>query len=307
MATRSIVTYQPDIECDVCGRRLLRGERPDVFLAAGHERTVCELCMPRAAQEGWRRASEVSEMGIGGERQRRGISLIGRLRQLRAGESRRRPLEERDGDAGAPLYDREDDLSRLDPIDGIGAASEAAQAAGAVLGGLDEPSRSLGFAPQPAPAWPASAGGESEDESEREGVDDGDPLAEPTMDHRIPAAQQRHVEQPTDSHLPAPADLERLQAALEIFNASEYPQRVAGISRSLGEPSVTVRPLQDGSGTVAILLAWELAWYRYGVDPAAPEGTVRLLADGTALHELAEDDRMANALASDRGEVSLLL
>ena len=53
MATRSIVTSQPDVACDVCGRRLLRGERSDLFLAAGRRRTVCELCAPRAAHEGW--------------------------------------------------------------------------------------------------------------------------------------------------------------------------------------------------------------------------------------------------------------
>ena len=53
MATRSIVTSQPDVECDVCERRLLRGEQPDHFIAAGRRRIVCELCAPRAAHEGW--------------------------------------------------------------------------------------------------------------------------------------------------------------------------------------------------------------------------------------------------------------
>ena len=33
MTTRSIVTSQPDVACDVCERRLLRGEQPDIFLA----------------------------------------------------------------------------------------------------------------------------------------------------------------------------------------------------------------------------------------------------------------------------------
>ena len=58
MATRSIVTSQPDVACDVCGRRLLRGEHPDVFLAGGQRRTVCELCAPRAADEGWLREAD---------------------------------------------------------------------------------------------------------------------------------------------------------------------------------------------------------------------------------------------------------
>jgi hypothetical protein len=50
MATRSIITNQPDVACDVCGRRLLRGEQSEVFLAAGQRRTVCELCSPRSSR-----------------------------------------------------------------------------------------------------------------------------------------------------------------------------------------------------------------------------------------------------------------
>ena len=58
MATRTIVTSQPDVACDVCARRLLRGEQPDVFLGAGRRRIVCELCAPRAAHEGWMRETD---------------------------------------------------------------------------------------------------------------------------------------------------------------------------------------------------------------------------------------------------------
>ena len=39
--------------CAVCGRTLLRGERPDVFLHAGERCMVCELCTPRAVADGW--------------------------------------------------------------------------------------------------------------------------------------------------------------------------------------------------------------------------------------------------------------
>ncbi len=46
MTTRTIVTSQPDVECDVCERRLLRGEQPDIFIAAGRRRTVCERVPP---------------------------------------------------------------------------------------------------------------------------------------------------------------------------------------------------------------------------------------------------------------------
>ena len=50
---KSISTNAPVVNCDVCGRTLLPGETPDVFLAAGSKRNVCELCTQRAAHEGW--------------------------------------------------------------------------------------------------------------------------------------------------------------------------------------------------------------------------------------------------------------
>lgn len=83
MSTRTIVTSQPDIACDVCERRLLRGEQPDIFLAAGQPRTVCELCAPRAAHQGWKRDSEQHALGPAPLRSGRGRSLLGRLRQSR--------------------------------------------------------------------------------------------------------------------------------------------------------------------------------------------------------------------------------
>ena len=50
---KSISTTGPVVTCDVCGRTLLTGETPHVFLAAGAKRNVCELCTQRASHEGW--------------------------------------------------------------------------------------------------------------------------------------------------------------------------------------------------------------------------------------------------------------
>ncbi len=82
MATRTIVTSQPDVECEVCERRLLRGEQPDVFLAAGRRRIVCELCAPRAAHEGWMRETDSHSVTLPPMRSRRGRSFFDRLRQV---------------------------------------------------------------------------------------------------------------------------------------------------------------------------------------------------------------------------------
>ena len=69
--------------CDVCGRRLLRGERSETFIAGGSRRVVCELCVPRATNEGWLREG-LDEIGVrrnGGAHRAR--SLIGRLKSRR--------------------------------------------------------------------------------------------------------------------------------------------------------------------------------------------------------------------------------
>lgn len=83
MSTRSIVTSQPDVACDVCSRRLLRGEQPDVFLVAGERRTVCELCAPRAAHEGWLRETDGQTPTLAPMRPRRGRNLFDRLSSRR--------------------------------------------------------------------------------------------------------------------------------------------------------------------------------------------------------------------------------
>jgi len=53
MAPRTIRPETETFSCAVCGRRLLQGEQPEVYLAGGSRRTVCELCTTRANQQGW--------------------------------------------------------------------------------------------------------------------------------------------------------------------------------------------------------------------------------------------------------------
>ncbi len=80
MTRRSISTNAPVVNCDVCGRTLLRGETPYVFLAAGSKKNVCELCTQRASHEGWIRegldSATVRSRGHNG----RSRSLLARLR-----------------------------------------------------------------------------------------------------------------------------------------------------------------------------------------------------------------------------------
>src|SRR4051794_21968676 len=84
MTPRQIATNQSAVVCDVCGRTLLRGEEASVFLAGGARRVVCELCTPRAANEGWiREGVEQEELGMRSRgRERRG-NFLSRLRSRR--------------------------------------------------------------------------------------------------------------------------------------------------------------------------------------------------------------------------------
>src|SRR3954452_1295282 len=82
MARKSITTSHSVVACDVCGRRLLRGENAEVFIAGGARRMVCDLCTARAAHEGWMREG-LDDVGVRSNGGRRAASLLGRLRQRR--------------------------------------------------------------------------------------------------------------------------------------------------------------------------------------------------------------------------------
>lgn len=78
---------KPDPTCQVCGRRLLPGERATLYLTRdGAEASVCELCRPRAEAAGWLQPHEAeAQGGMGRERRRpRGQMLGGLLARLPA-------------------------------------------------------------------------------------------------------------------------------------------------------------------------------------------------------------------------------
>jgi hypothetical protein len=107
MTPRQIATNQAVLQCDVCGRTLLRGEQPAIFLAGGSRRNVCELCTPRAAHEGWiREGVAVEELGVRQRGRERGGSLFSRFRNRRDGHPRPRaeePVDEPEAYEPEPL------------------------------------------------------------------------------------------------------------------------------------------------------------------------------------------------------------
>jgi len=244
MATRIIVTSQPDVACDVCERRLLRGEHSDVYLAAGRRRIVCELCAPRAAHEGWRRESEGQELGRPSMRTRRGRSLLGRLRQVGR------------------------------PGDGAPSAAEGEPAAESA----SEPELAYDFLDSYAGAEPAAA-----------------------QPHRQVTAEPVAAEQPEVDE-----SVWLLERAVQLFNASEFPRRIAGVSRSLGVPEVSVRAAEHHSSVILIVVAWELSWYRYQVDLSVEGAAAEAVGQGTELGELGREERLSNASADESGSLQFL-
>ncbi|HEV3321327.1 MAG TPA: hypothetical protein VG147_03950 [Solirubrobacteraceae bacterium] len=253
MAAIPIVTSHPDVACDVCGRRLLRGEQPDVFLGGGQRRMVCELCTTRATHEGWRRETEAHPGRPRADRSQRGRSLLRKLRQLRE------PVQ--------PV--RAGGVEAGDPAESGSAAAGETEWTGidAEWAAVDE-------------EWgaPEEVGGTPEE---------------------IGGAVEHALDPPGAGHTGA-----NVERALAVFNTGEYPRRVAGVARSLGTP--TVRATELDGAKVAIVVAWELCWYRYEIDSQDETRGAWLAAEGMELEELAEDDRIANAVADERGELSLL-
>ena len=243
MSTRTIVTSHPDVACDVCERRLLRGEQADIFLAGGRRRTVCELCAPRAAHEGWLRERDSQSVTLPPMRPRRGRSLLDRLRQ-----------------AGRPPAADADESSLAAPAGHDGADYEFLEGYGRPVAAAGRRQAPDGWLPEHADA-------------------DGAAVAR---------------------------ELSYEEQALDVFNTSEFPRRVAGVARSLGAPEVNVRSAEHLASVVVVVVAWELCWYRYQVDLSVDPPETVALAQGTELSELAREERTPNARAGDSGALAML-
>ena len=80
---------------------------------------------------------------------------------------------------------------------------------------------------------------------------------------------------------------------------------VAGLTRSLGEPWVSVGAAAGSPTEVRITVAWELSWYQWGIDLGDELRSVFQIDKGNEVVQLDRSARQWNASAAEGGQVVL--
>jgi hypothetical protein len=96
-----------------------------------------------------------------------------------------------------------------------------------------------------------------------------------------------------------------LGRAVDCFNSSDAARTVAGLSRTLGEPRVSIGAAAGSSNEVRITVAWELCWYQWGIDLEDERNPISLFGKGDEIAELDGSARQWNASAGGDGRVGL--
>ena len=99
--------------------------------------------------------------------------------------------------------------------------------------------------------------------------------------------------------------LSRPERAIARFNASEAARTVAGLTRTLGEPSVSIGSAAGSPSEVRITVAWNLGWYQWGVDLADELRPVFQIGKGDEVEQLDGSARQWNASAGADGAIAL--
>jgi hypothetical protein len=94
-----------------------------------------------------------------------------------------------------------------------------------------------------------------------------------------------------------------LGRAVDRFNSSDAARTVAGLSRTLGEPRVSIGAAAGSSSEVRITVAWELCWYQWGIDPEDERDAISLSGKGDEIAELDGSARQWNATARGDGRI----
>jgi hypothetical protein len=95
---------------------------------------------------------------------------------------------------------------------------------------------------------------------------------------------------------------EAVAASIELFNESSHRRTVSGITRTLGEPRVSV--IQRSHREVVVTVAWDLSWYQFRVDMLGAQ-PVTLQHRGEEVEEIDSRFQHWNAHAEADGTLAL--
>ncbi len=115
---------------------------------------------------------------------------------------------------------------------------------------------------------------------------------------RDPAAPGANIRR---RQLEAPGS--QLKLAVARFNESHAGRTVAGLSRSLGRPRVSVGAAAGSPTQVRITVAWELCWYQWCVDLGEEQQPVLEIAKGEDIAQLDRSAQQWNAAVGEAGQI----
>jgi hypothetical protein len=285
--------------CAICGRTLLVGEQVHSFVSVEGRHEVCPLCAPDAVELGWLPAEqEGAEERLRAEAERKPgffAKLFARAeREDGEGPEEIEELPPPAPDA-SPRATHELDTERYDveaawPEEGAVDPSPGRRRLTDFFTGRAPDGRAADLpapeAPDPAPQTtppPDPATVSAPDPATAPA-----PLPDPAGRGMRPRRLQPDI---------SPAS--RFERAIARFNSSDAGRTAAGLSRTLGAPSVSVGDLAGTADEVRITVAWELTWYQWGVDLGDELRPVYELKKGYEVSEIDAPARQWNASAHD--------
>jgi hypothetical protein len=302
--------HDPFPACDVCGRTILKGEQVHEYITDSRQRIrVCSLCRSRAESSGWIPVSMAHTVAEDAPRRSRGRALKERLKgaaaRARASRGRRRADDEPAVQRSEPAWDDFDAAMGQPDRQAWPPPPDEAQPEP-----VAEPDAVAEEAPAPAdervPEPEARPGPAEQPERRPLGRRPSKPRA--TRQTRPRAANEAAPASGPSTTRKAKRGPEALmRRAVERFNSSEERRKVAGLMRSLGEPTARVSPDQRRQ-LALVTVAWELSWYQWevGADGDGDDGEpVREVAKGAELSELDEETRAWNAAVDEEGMLRL--
>jgi hypothetical protein len=269
----------PKDACAVCGRTFLVGEQVHFFVSIEGRREVCELCAGTTADLGWLPADQEGaeeKLRVGTERKR---GLFARLFARPGDDAAETAPPAPDA---TPVANQELDTERYNVE-----AEWEPEPRGPVV---DLPAPE-GTAPDESPAPEAAAGQEEAGPATADAPAPDAPPA-PLPDPAGRGMRPRRLQ-------PDLSPTSRFERAISRFNAGEAGRTVAGLTRTLGAPSVSVGDSAGAADEVRVTVAWELTWYQWGVDLGDELRPVYELSRGYEVDEIDAAARQWNASAHD--------